>query len=322
MYYPNNIEDRCYEEEHIERVLTEIKAHFHDYFDAFIQSAGGTSLSEQKIKMLAEKFGSDGAVKTRRKNTAEVLKNIIAEGIEKFEKDRDAYVNFLDEEWLEEYEDNPAGFKSKLRSACPIIRVTLNSRAKELDKYRYEFGISNPNELLTVCQNLSSFANSYAEECKDFDYDSIVSLSELEFEELDTEDYSVFGVIGGGIKSHFLYKLHPAYFPYRSKEAIWALWYLTDKKTFECEEGSQFLMINVEKSLTNQNYFYPYELYSFYAYNVYLLLKKEAEKNDVHIPADYRYVLVDQYFAFIAETHEEDIKFISSSSEDRPYSWM
>ncbi|MBT2757875.1 hypothetical protein J7E71_18480 [Mesobacillus foraminis] len=322
MYYPNNIEEKCYEEQHIERVLLEIKAHFHDYFDAFIQSAGGTTLSEQQINMIAEKFGSEGTVKTSKKNTANVLKSLIAEGIEKFEKDRKSYIDLLDEEWLEEYKDNPAGFKTKLRSACPIIRVTLNSKAKELDKYRYEFGISNPNELLAVCQNLSNFANSYAEECEEFDYDSISKLNELEFEELDTEDYSVFGVIGGGIKSHFLYKLHPAFFPYRSKEAIWALWYLTDKKTFECEEGSQFLMINVEKSLTNQNYFYPYELFGFYAYQIYLLLKKEADKNNVHIPTEYRYVLVDQFFAFIAKKHEEDIKFTSSSSEDKLYSWM
>jgi hypothetical protein len=322
MYYPNNIEDRCYEEQHIERVVTEIKAHFYDYFDLFIQSEAGATLSQEQIKILAEKFGSDGAVKIQKKDTSEVLKNILAEGIEKFEKDRHSYIDLLDEEALEEYEDNPAGFKSSLRKDCPIIRVTLMSKAKELDKYRYEFGISNPNELLTVCQNLASFANNYAEECVDFDYDSISSLYELEFEELDTEDYSVFGVIGGGIKSHFLFKLHPAYFPYRSKEAIWAFWYLTDKKTFECEEGSQFLMINVEKSLTQQNYFYPYELFSFYAYQVYLLLKKEAEKNNVHIPDEYRFVLVDQFLTFVAKTHDEDIKFISSSSEDKPYSWI
>ncbi|MGG3480016.1 hypothetical protein ABES21_21355 [Peribacillus frigoritolerans] len=322
MYYPNNIEDMCYDEQHIERVITEIKAHFHDYFDLFVESEAGTSLSSDHLKKLAEKFGVDGTVKTRKKETAVVLKNIIAEGIGKFEKDREAYIELLDEEALEEYEDNPAGFKSSLRKDCPIIRVTLMSKAKELDKYRYEFGIANPNELLTVCQNLSSFANKYSKEYEDFEYESIRSLADLEFKAIDTEDYSVIGVIGGGIKSQFIYNLHPAFFPYRSKDAIWALWYLTDKKTLGCEEGSQFLMINVEKSLTNQNYFYPYELFSFYAYQVYLLLKKEAEKNTVHFPDEYRYVLVDQFFSFIVKTHEEDIKFISSSSEDRSYSWI
>ncbi|MDN4493085.1 hypothetical protein [Ureibacillus aquaedulcis] len=322
MYYPNNIEDICYEESHIEQVTNQIKSQFYDYFDLFIQSEAGTTLSENQVRKLAEKFGSDGIVKARKKDIGIVLKRVIAEGIEKFEKDRNSYTELLDEEALEEYEDNPAGFKSALSKDCPIIRGTLNSPAKELDKYKYEFRISNPNELLTVSQNLATFANSYAEECEGFEYDSIETLEDLGFESLDTEDYSVFGVIGGGIKSQFVFKLQPAYFPYRSKEAIWAFWYLTNKKTFGCEEGSQFLMINVEKSLTNQNYFYPYELFSFYAYQVYLLLKKEAEKNSVYIPEMYRYVLVDQFLSFIAKKHEEDIKFISSSSEDKSYSWI
>lgn len=322
MYYPNNIEDVCYEESHIEQVINEVKAQFYDYFDLFIKSEAGTTLPEDQVKKLAENFGSDGIAKVRKKDTELVLKRIIADGIDKFEKDRNSYIELLDEEALEEYEDNPAGFKSALRKDCPIVRGTVNSPAKELDKYKYEFRISNPNELLTVSQNLASFANCYAEECEDYEYDSIEALEDLEFKLLDTEDYSVFGVIGGGIKSQFLFKLQPAYFPYRSKEAIWAFWYLTNKKTFGCEEGSQFLMINVEKSQTNQNYFYPYELFSFYAYQVYLLLKKEAEKNNVHLSDKYRYVLVDQFLSFIAKKHDEDIKFISSSSEDKLYSWI
>lgn len=322
MYYPHNIEELCYEEKHIEQVITEMKAHFHDYFELFIQSEAGTTLTAEEVKKLAEKFGSDGTIKSRNKDKGTALKNIIAEGIEKFEKDREAYSVLLDEEALEEYEDNPAGFKSALSKDCPIIRGTLNSPAKELDKYKYEFRRADPNVLLSVCQNLSSFAEEYAEECDGFDYDSIETLDDMEMKIVDTEDYSVFGVIGGGIKSQFLYKLQPAFFPYRSKEAIWALWYLTDKKTFECEEGSQFLMINVEKSLTNQNYFYPYELFSFYAFQIYLLIKKKAENCNVHISDEYRYVIVDQFFSFIAQTHEEDIKFISSSSEDKLYSWI
>ncbi|MGG3041786.1 hypothetical protein ABEO76_01070 [Bacillus anthracis] len=322
MYYPNDIEGICYEEQHIERVVTEIKVHFQDYFERFIESEAGTLVSAKQAQKLADKFGSDGSVRILKKDTGVTLKRIIVESIEQFEKDRESYINLLDEEALEEYEDDPAGFKSTLRKECPIIRVTLMSKIKELDKYRLEFRLANPDELLTVCTNLSSFANWYAAEWEDYDYDSISHLEDLELKDLDTKDYSVFGVIGGGIKSHFMYKLHPAYFPYRSKESVWALWYLTDKKTFDCEEGSQFLMINVEKSLTNQNYFYPYELFSYYAYHVYLLLKKEAKKHAVHIPGQYRYVLVERFFSFISKLHEEDIKILSSSPEDRHYLWM
>ncbi|NRS50458.1 hypothetical protein [Brevibacillus sp. HB2.2] len=83
---------RTYEEQHIEQVITEIKAHFHDYFDRFMESGAGTSLSADQIQKLAEKFGSDGAVKTQKKNIGAVLKQTILEGINEFEKDRQSYV--------------------------------------------------------------------------------------------------------------------------------------------------------------------------------------------------------------------------------------
>jgi len=40
-------------------------------------------------------------------------------------------------------------------------------------------------------------------------------------------------------------------------------------------------MIERKKNITQQNYFYPYDLFGFYALNIYLMLKKEAEKADL-----------------------------------------
>src|SRR6476661_1370211 len=51
-------------------------------------------------------------------------------------------------------------------------------------------------------------------------------------------------VIGGGIKSHFLYSRYPYAFPNRSQNALWALYFLTDKKEFGFDDGSEFLMID------------------------------------------------------------------------------
>ena len=150
-------------------------------------------------------------------------------------------------------------------------------------------------------------------------YKNVEKLEDLELRDLDEVDYTVFGVIGGGIKSHMLYKVYPQAFPNRSREAIWSLWYLTNKKTFGCEQDSEFIMINVEESTTQQNFFYPYELFSCYAYHVYLLLNKEAEKNGVHIDSEYRYVIVDEFLSFIARDHKEEISFFRSQIKENSY---
>lgn len=205
-----------------------------------------------------------------------------------------------------------------LKNECPIIHSTIhNKRAKELDKYRYEFNISDPNDLLNVVSNLYNFAEEYYHETYDLEtYDQINNYEELGYGILDTDDYTVYGVIGGGIKTHMLYKVYPAVFPNRSRDAIWALWYLTDKNTFGCKQDSEFLMIDINKFITQQNYFYPYELFAFYAHQIFQMLKEKADQNDVYLDPEYRYVFVDSFLGFVAKKHDEEISFLKQQIRD------
>jgi hypothetical protein len=320
MYFPNHIEDICYEKDHIEQVLCEIRSNFPHYFEKFIETEAGRVLSNENFIKLAEHFGNRSqVVERRRKDYAKSFRNIVKESIESFHKDRQSYLDILDEDALEEYEDDPSYFKnSVLKNQCPIIRATLqNKKATELDKFRKAFALADPNDMLRVVKNLYDFAQRYVKDVYRADqYELIDDVSELGLSDLDREDYTVSGVIGGGIKSHMLYKLFPFAFPNRSREAIWALWYLTSKKTFGCVEDSEFLMINVEEVTTQQNYFYPYDLFAFYALKVYLLLKKEAVKYGVNISSEYRYVILNSFLSFIAQNHAEEIDFLKAKVKD------
>jgi len=275
-------------------------------------------LSEADYNKLKKKFNvnTDKNLCNRDK---ENFKSIIAEAYENFEKDRQKYIDIFDKETLDEWGDDPASFKSKvLKQECPIIHSTIyNKRAKELDKYRYEFSVADPEKLLhTVC-NLCDFANEYMTEIYDKDdYEYAHSYDELGFECLDTEDYTVYGVIGGGIKSHMLYKLYPAAFPNRSRNAIWALWYLTNKEKFGCVMDSEFIMIDIDKNIAQQNYFYPYELFSFYALAIFNLLAAKAKEMNVYIDPEYRYVIVDAFFDYVASVNNEEISLLKSQIKD------
>ena len=91
----------------------------------------------------------------------------------------------------------------------------------------------------------------------------ILDLSDLN----DDETYTAYGVIGGGIRSHFLYSLYPHAFPNRSQNAVWSLYFLSGKQDFGLADASEFVMIDIksENMKTQQNYFYPYDLFAFYA---------------------------------------------------------
>jgi hypothetical protein len=317
-----SVEKICYEQEHVNKVLKIIKDNFPKEFDNFLASEAGYRATEHDIQKFANSLGIETKTIKNSKDKTQNYKNILAQGLVDFDKDKKKYTDIFDKETLEEYKDDPMAFKSQtLKYECPIINSTLqNKRAKALDKYRYDFSTSDANELLSVVTNLCNFAENYFTNIyAPNNYDSIMKYSDLLFSELDTASCTVYGVIGGGIKSHMLYKNYPSVFPNRSRMAIWALWYLTDKNTFECKMDSEFLMIDTKENTTQQNYFYPYELFSFYAHQVYLLLKAEAEKLEVCIDSEFRYVIVDSFFTFVASRHESEIELLTSKIKESNY---
>lgn len=313
-----DVEDICYELEHVEIVKKSIQENFDKYFDGFIETCAGEALDNKSFHDLQKKFGiliSPNAATDLSQN----YKMIIRDSIEEFEKDRQDYLEIFDEELLEEtLEDDALSFKSKtLRNECPIIRKTLNNRsAKELDKYRASFSRADAEELLTVVLNLCQFSNEYYSEYDPNTYEEISSYEDMELDILDTKDYTAFGVIGGGIKTHMLYKVHPSVFPNRSRSALWALWFLTDKQKFGCNTDSEFLMIDINKNITQQNYFYPYVLFAYYAFVIYELLRDKASDYSVYIDPDYRYVVVDSFFEYVTMRHDDEISFLKSQIRD------
>lgn len=315
------IEDICYGPEHIQKVLKEIQKNFNKYFSDFVDTTAGTTLSVTDFERLQQSVGLAGKVtRSKRKNDLSgKFQTIIAEAIDDFERDREKYIALLDKQGLKEEGTDIASFKSKtLKFECPIINSTLfNKQAKELDKYRKAFSVASAKELYTVVCNLRNFAEEYSEDEYVRDsYDDISSYEELGMGQMDTDECTVYGVIGGGIKSHLLYKLYPGLFPNRSRSAIWAMWYLTDKKVFGCDMDSEFLMIDVEKSITQQNYNYPYELFAYYAFEIYKLLKAKASELNADISDEYRYVVVNAFLSFVADQHDDEIALFKAQIRD------
>ena len=317
--FEDSVESVCYEWNHVQKVVEEIRRNFDKYFQGFIETLAGERVTDQDISVLKKNWGISEESKVSAKNLTVNYREIIQSAIESCEKDREDYEKIFDAELLEEYqEDDAETFKSKvLHNECPIIRKTLaNKRAKELDKYRAAFRTSDPDWLLEVVYNLCGFGDEYQNKYDPTTYETAMNFENLGMDPLDTDEYTVYGVIGGGIKTHMLYKVHPALFSNRSRNAVWALWYLTDKKTFGCNMDSEFLMIDVHKSIVQQNYFYPYKLFHYYAFELYKMLKNKASEMDVFIDPDYRYVIVDAFLEYVADMHDEEITLLKQQIKD------
>lgn len=324
MYYPNDIEDLCYEQDHIDKVWEEIKQVIPPYFQQYIDTEGGHAIPDSEAEKLTEKFGSTAKPKSKTKYAQKILERLLKETIANFEKERQPYQDILDLKSLEEYKHDVNSFKNTvLKNQIPIIRKTLqNKQAKELDKFRTAFNLAQSGDLFNVTSNIVKLANEWRNAWYDGkEFEKIDTYEDLGYDAFDGEDYVVYGVIGGGIKSTFIFKLFPEMYPSRSREAVWALYYLSSKKKFGCKEDSQFLMINADEGTTQQNYFYPYSLFAFYALRIFNKLKELYAKNGISLPIEYRFAAVDGFLSYISRSHLDEINVLKQNSQNYHYDY-
>ena len=330
MYYPNcleyenNIEEICYNQDHIDKVWEEIKQVIPTYFQQYIETENGHSIQDSEAQKLAEKFGSTAKPKNKKKDAKSILERLLKETIDGFEKERQTYQDILNLESLEEYKHDVNSFKNTiLKNQIPIIRKTLqNKQAKELDKFRVAFNNAQPGHLFEVTSNIIKLSNEWKKDWYNGQaFEKIDSIEDLDYYTLDEKSYTAFGVIGGGIKSHFIFKLFPDMFPSRSREAVWALYYLSNKKKFGCKEDSQFLMINAKEGTTQQNYFYPYGIFAFYALRIFNKLKELFALHGISLPVEYRFVVVDGFLSFVSRSHQTEIDILKQNSQNYHYDY-
>ena len=281
--------DRLYEPVHTAEVLKDMQALFGEYFKNFAPDKG-------------------------------TLDHHITQAISVFEHEQPLYENLLDPDNLAEFEYDPGTFKSTLRRDCPIMRRSLKSPAKEMDKYRKSFNGADGKRMLSVMTHLSEFASQYM---RTFNASQQLAAShpqDLGVSILDTnEDYMAYGVIGGGIRSHFLFNLHPDAFPNRSQLAVWAYYFLSGRKDYGFEDDSEFLMINSDQAGTQQNYYYPYDLFCFYAARLYPILENACQELNYHFDQRYRYLYLDAFLDHVAISHQDDINTLKPPYEEFNY---
>ena len=320
----NGVEAVCYEHGHQEMILSAISKEFEKVFPSFIDSEAGQLISEDDFTRLQRAFKVIVDKKKVVKNRRENFISIIKKSIDEFENNRKKYYTLMDLEMLEEFAEDYNDFKATtLKVECPIIHATLFTNRPELKQYKMNFKAAAPKRLYDVVYNLSKFCREYVSSYNEEVYQGIQHYEELGLSTLEEsgDKYTAYGVIGGGIRSHILYKIHPECFPNRSQWALWALWHLCGKEDFGCEMNSEFLMIDVKSVTTQQNYCYPYDLFTFYMYKIFKLLDEKAKEMGVLIDPCYRYVIVDAFMNYVYDLHKEEIAVLCKQIPNGGYGY-
>ena len=298
-----NVEPCCFEQDHIKNVQDKLVKRINESFEEYCKG----NLQEMIEKLDSVKF----SLKDIASHTVENAKNV-------YEAEAPSYNDIFTKERMEEESFDRNTFKkTTLRNRCPIIRQTLQSKQKGLKKFKIKFNEADCKELWEKVNNIVNFAFDYKGEENESKYLNISSYEDVGLGRLDSDDCSLAGVIGGGIKSLIAYMRNPRWFPSRSRNAIWALYFLTDKDSFGCRMDSEFIMVNIQENQISQNYFYPYSLFSYYALVTYKTLKENFNALGIELDQKYRYAYVDSFFEYIAKKNEYDITTLQSRlSED------
>jgi hypothetical protein len=276
------LEKQVYEPEHIQQVLVEIEDNFSNYFKSFAEQP---------------------------------LDPVFALRIQEYEREQEAYREYLSLEALDEFEYDPNAFKSYTRKRCPIIRRCLMSQDEVMKEYKKSFGMVTGRQLLDAVHNIAKFGISYAADFSDEEHEDAATYSDLGLEPLNETKYGTLGVIGYGVQSSMLYGLYSHCFAHRSQNAVWSLYFLSGRKNFGLEDDSEFLMVQPKEGTCEQNYFYPAELFGFYSLCIFIMLKSNCEDLSITFFDRYRYIYLSTFCDHVANIHRENILTYTRSSE-------
>lgn len=295
------------EQAHVSQVWAAIESSLTKYWDAFVKR----EQENDPLAKLSAKFGSKAVAKE-----GAVVAKVFEKAIESYEKEAVRYRQFFDPEAMEEFQDDPNAFKQGLSRDVPVIANTLKQRHAELQEWQMHFRSSRPNDLLQVFSNVLDFQADWGDAHPAKKYDVFDRLEDFELDPLD-DDETMFmvSVVGMGIKSIMLYHLDPQRFPARGRNGLYGLYFLSGRNHFGLpSNSSEFLMINdlSPKSdgsiIMDQNYWYPYGLFSLYALRVARWIEQRGAAAGFAVDRSARFVYVERFFNAVCDQHTEDLK--------------
>ncbi len=254
----------------------------------------------------------------------------LTRAVAEYEPEADQYREFFDVERLAEFrQDDPDAFKTELSKKCPVIRQTLMSPLTDLKEWKIKYRAAKSATLLATFEHLRALADGYlATHGAEADFDGYDDPEDFAMEDFNEETTGVPGVIGGGIKSALVYRLEPRVFAPRSTSALFGLYFLTEEKSYRLRsETSEFIMVDDKrlgrddgwKNRFNmkvaQNYWYPYELFVFYAMRLWRLLRAACTEKGHALDPAFRFVYVQAFLDHVCQENAEALKVLKGVDE-------
>ena len=286
--------------DHIAKVWSVIDASLPQYWDSFVESVAPSDSAAQPV-------------------VGPGLAHLFENAVQDYEKEAPKYRHFFDLEDLDEYHDDPNAFKQALSRDVPIIANTLRNRRTELKEWQKSFRMARAKDLLAVFESVLDFIGEWRESHPVDQYTQLAFESEpsgFGLDLLDDDKTMVIpNVIGMGIKSMVLFHLDPERLPRRGQNGLYGLYFLSKMQDFGLPSGSsEFLMVNDinptsdGSMIMDQNYWYPYGLFSLYSLRVYNWIEARCEEAGVTLDPKQRFVYSERFFDAVCTQNRDYLR--------------
>ena len=268
----------------------------------------------------------DGVSSYKDKQTAEdSFSSLLLDMINKNDKTRQKYCEIFDFSMMDEYAEDTEGFKSvTLKKDCDVIRKTLQSKSESLADWKKKFYGCKSQQIYDTFYNMLNYAADYEKDMKEDLIAEIDTIEAIGFSQMNEDACYQSGVLGFGIVSNILNHMYPRVFPGNYKAGVFSLHFLTNKGTGinMPSESSEFLMVKDDfKSKTGiieteHNYYFPYETFGLYTLRIFRFLESKIKKRfHKTFPAEYRYLLTNDFYDYVTSIHRSDISTLCGNDD-------
>ena len=217
---------------------------------------------------------------------------------------RDSCFEFFNANYLAVLADDLDAFKYEVfaKELWTVRSALTDFSNPELDTYRTNFENATSSEIydhvLTILEATKNYVNIIFPK---INLKIINYIKDLGLDFLNNEEMIMTGIIGLGVRSELLHRLHPGIFPIMTRRSLWGMFFLTNESEFVVDENRE------GRSRTSHRWTYEYDRFCFYNNFLMNIMEEYLLKHKIKIKPELRYGYINLLLVEFGKKHKDEI---------------
>jgi len=251
-------------------------------------------------------------IRVTKDNSKEVkiLKATINKWNKEIDKYQEEFVDYFDLELFDEDNDEVyefQEFKDIFATKLWTVKGALRTPDPDLDLYKSKFQQTTGAQIFNTVREILLETDNYMRNVAEkVNFKRVKTIQDLKLDFLDEENMFLPGIIGLGIRSELLHRIHPSHFAIMTRRSGWAMYYLTD-------ESEEFVIDEEQdgKARTSFYWEYEYDRFTYLCNFLCNLLEENLNKYNITLNQQKRFGYINLFLNEIFQQNKEKADFLT-----------